>query len=616
MSSLTLPKCNTENVMRIPRIQILYPSDGVENASTEILQDLLEGKVSLNDLMGPISGIPNQTADMKIAIGEKSAPDTAQHFDFSPSDKHNDELLQRVHPKNYRNPDPIDEYDLVVIGGGVAGLISVIMGAWLGKKCALIEQHNMGGDCLNTGCIPSKAIISCAKAYHNAKHNLKQFGIKIPPQSITLDFAAVMERMREIRSKISHHDSVQRYSREFCEHVFLGQGKFIGRNVVEVQGDDGTSRFLCFKKAIIATGASAVIPSVAGLSGVPHLTNSNLFNLTALPPRLLVIGCGSVGLELAQCFARFGCHVTCFEFGTRIMPREDPDAATLLAQQLKKDGVVIHTGVDVILVDRIGTGGNLYNPPWNRYTVTIQHASGALCTFDGEALLNCTGRAPNVHNLGLDTVHIEWDNRSGVHRDEHCRTAHPDIYACGDCASPFKFTHAAEFQARIAIRNMFLGDQSSVSDLLIPWCTYTDPEVAHVGKYESELSAAGIEFETFTKQLDQVDRCICDGISKGFVKITVIPSTGQILGATVCGGNAGDMISEITLCMQYGLSISDLAGVMHPYPTSQEKYYKRVVGSAALAAATTKYFPLNVFLMDSNCGKQLALKKRKEIEGL
>eukprot|EP01036_Dinobryon_divergens_P037138 gene37138-48516_t len=302
MSSLTLPKCNTENVMRIPRIQILYPSDGVENASTEILQDLLEGKVSLNDLMGPISGIPNQTADMKIAIGEKSAPDTAQHFDFSPSDKHNDELLQRVHPKNYRNPDPIDEYDLVVIGGGVAG-----------------------------------------------------------------------------------------------------QGKFIGRNVVEVQGDDGTSRFLCFKKAIIATGASAVIPSVAGLSGVPHLTNSNLFNLTALPPRLLVIGCGSVGLELAQCFARFGCHVTCFEFGTRIMPREDPDAATLLAQQLKKDGVVIHTGVDVILVDRIGTGGNLYNPPWNRYTVTIQHASGALCTFDGEALLNCTGRAPNVHNLGLDT---------------------------------------------------------------------------------------------------------------------------------------------------------------------------------------------------------------------
>jgi pyruvate/2-oxoglutarate dehydrogenase complex dihydrolipoamide dehydrogenase (E3) component len=223
--------------------------------------------------------------------------------------EHNKVLQQHVHPLDYVNPEPdVEEYDMVVIGAGVSGLISVIIGAWLGKKCALIERHSMGGDCLNTGCVPSKALIACARAMHSTQH-LSEFGVKIPEGEVTIDFNFVMERMRKIRAKISHVDSVERYSRDFCKHVFVGDAKFIGNKSVEIIGDDGSKRVLKYKKAMIAVGASAAIPPVPGLREIPFLTNSNFFNQTQLPPRMMVIGCGPIGLELSQAMARFGCKV-------------------------------------------------------------------------------------------------------------------------------------------------------------------------------------------------------------------------------------------------------------------------------------------------------------------
>jgi len=556
------------------RIDVLASAEeSVEGRALELLAQLNDGTITVSDLMGPLSGTPNLTPEVVIPRGDKVYFPSAGGAPFSPADcEHNVLLSEHVHPHDYVNPDPSEEYDLVVIGAGVSGLLSVIVGAWLGKKCALIERHGMGGDCLNTGCVPSKALIACARAVHSVK-DLAQFGVKIPEGQVSIDFGFVMQRMRAVRAKISHHDSVQRYSRDFCEHVYVGQAQFLpgGNKIIQVIGDDGTVRELKYKKAMIATGASAAIPPVPGLRDVPHLTNSNFFNQTQLPPRMLVIGCGPIGLELSQSMARFGCNVTCFEAGPRLLPREDPDATEVLKKQLQEDGVNILLGVKLLQVEREGDGSeaSLYAAPYGLYKVTVE-VDGKPVVFEGEALLNATGRAPNCHDCGLENVGVEWDNRTGVHIDEFFQTANPDIYACGDCASAYKFTHSADFQARMAVRNMFLGNTQRITDLLIPWCTYTEPEVAHVGKYEAELVAAGIEHESFIKQLADCDRCMCDGVKDGFVKITVRAGTDEIIGATICGPNAGDMISEITLCMQYGIGIAQLAGTIHPYPTTQE----------------------------------------------
>ena len=568
---------------------MLGAEESVETRAQGLLADLHEGKITVSDLMGPLFGTPELTPALFIPRGEKVPPSSAPNADFLPSASlHNQVLVEHVHPLDYVNPSSDMDYDLVVIGAGVSGLLSVIIGAWLGKSCALIERHGMGGDCLNTGCVPSKALIACARAAHSVKH-LSDFGVTIPDGPVRVDFGFVMERMRAIRAKISHHDSVQRYKRDFCKDVYIGHAEFAGGNVITVVGDDKSVRTLRFKKAMIATGASAAIPPVSGLSESPHLTNSNFFNLTALPPRMLVIGCGPIGLELSQSMCRFGCDVTCLEMGPRLLPREDPDAANILKQQLDADGVKFLLGVKIIKVEYSapkGVGPEVrLEAPWGIYSVYVEvPGQEGVQVFQGEALLNATGRAPNVHDVGLDKVGVEWDNRQGVHINEFFATANPDIYACGDCATPYKFTHSADFQARLAVRNMFLGNTHKLSDLLIPWCTYTEPEVAHVGKYEAELTASGTEFESFTRQLGDVDRCMCDGVSQGFVKITVKAGTDEIVGATICGPNAGDMISEITICMQYGIGIAHIAGTIHPYPTAQEairqaclgynKYYK------------------------------------------
>ena len=322
------------------RIDVIGADESVESKSLHLFKELKEGKITIDDLMGPLTGVANLTPSVNIPPGDKSLFAAAPEAEFLPKDAHNTLLEEHIHPHDYVNPDPDEDYDLVAIGAGVSGLISVIIGAWLGKKCALIERHGMGGDCLNTGCVPSKALIACARAAHSVK-SLASYGVHIPAGNPTIDFGYIMERMRKIRAQISHHDSVQRYSREFCKHVFVGNAEFVGGNVIQVTAEDGSTRNLTFKKAMIATGASAAIPPVPGLREVPHLTNSDFFNLTELPPRMLVIGCGPIGLELSQSMTRLGSSVTCLEMAPRLLPREDPDATTVLQQQLLEDGSLL-----------------------------------------------------------------------------------------------------------------------------------------------------------------------------------------------------------------------------------------------------------------------------------
>jgi thioredoxin reductase len=333
----------------------------VEAQALFLLGQLQSGAISVADLMGPLFG-PNTsslTPEIAVTPGDRTYLPVAPPAEFLPRDDAANILLEEhVHPPGYINPIPnCDDsrapyYDLVVIGAGVSGLISVIIGAWLGKKCALIERHSMGGDCLNSGCVPSKALIACARAANSVK-SLHTFGVNVGnPIAVTIDFPFIMQRMRAIRAQISHHDSVARYSREFCKHVFVGHAQFVGDHHVEVKGDDGSIRVLRFKKAMVATGASPSIPrvlrpvaindndgnTVAQSAIIPHLTNSNFFNLQELPPRMIVIGCGAVGLELAQCMARFGCQVVCVDAAKRLLPREDPDAGTQVHAQMVEDG--------------------------------------------------------------------------------------------------------------------------------------------------------------------------------------------------------------------------------------------------------------------------------------
>ncbi|CAM9191590.1 unnamed protein product [Discosporangium mesarthrocarpum] len=544
-------------------VEASSPDASIDAQALAIIAELKAGTKTLSDLLGPLSGTKDMSVSIPVRPGNKNPVPVAQEADVSPMDEYNTKLVNNTHPPVYENPEPLDKYDLVVIGSGAAGLLSVIIANGLGKTCALVEKAYMGGDCLNVGCVPSKALIACSTRLHEVI-NSAEFGVVLPPGEVGVDFGKVMQRMRRIRSDISEHDSVERYSRDFVKHIFLGHGQFTSPSTIEVGG-----KVLNFNKAMVATGASASIPPTENLANVPHLTNANFWNLEELPPRMSVIGAGPIGLEMSQALQRFGCKVTCYEYSDQLLPKEDPHAAAVLKESLTADGLTIRLGARIKRVECDETG-SMYSAPFNTYRIVLD-VDGEEEVIESDALLNATGRAPNVFGVGLDEAGVDYDNRRGVVIDDYFRTTSPNIYACGDCASPYKFTHAADWQARVAIRNMFLGDKTKQSDLLIPWCTYTEPEVAHVGKYESELDEKGIEYESFLRNMADVDRCRCEGITSGFAKITVEKgSGGKILGATVVGPNAGDMISELTICIQNGVTIAQLAGTIHPYPTAAE----------------------------------------------
>jgi pyruvate/2-oxoglutarate dehydrogenase complex dihydrolipoamide dehydrogenase (E3) component len=475
---------------------------------------------------------------------------------LQPLDEFNLTLESHVHPRDYRNPTPPDgSYNLVVIGAGTAGLVAAAGAAGLGAKVALIERELMGGDCLNVGCVPSKAIIRAARAAA-AVRDAGQFGVNVP-EGVEVDFGAAMERMRQLRSSISPHDSVARFS-ELGIDVYLGGGKFVDSNTVEVEGAK-----LKFKKAVIATGARASAPPIGGLDTIPYLTNENLFSLTELPKRIGIIGAGPIGCEMAQSFARFGSDVLLVEAEHGILPREDPDAAKIVLQSMMKDGVKLFCcGKELLLAP--ADGGKV------RMTVESHDNS-----YDEvvDRLLVAVGRAPNVEGLGLETVDVKF-SKKGVQVDDHLRTTNPNIFAAGDICSRFQFTHAADFMARIVIQNALFKGRKKVSRLVIPWATYTEPEIAHVGLYPSEAKEAGIEIDTYSQPMSGVDRAILEGETEGFVKVHTKKGKDEIIGATVVASNAGDMIGSLSVAMTNDISLGKIANSIHPYPTQAEAIRK------------------------------------------
>ncbi|MFO7635621.1 MAG: mercuric reductase [Caldilinea sp.] len=479
---------------------------------------------------------------------------TGYRPDETAADEANQRLMANVHPADWKNPAPAGKYNLVVIGAGSAGLVAAIGAAGLGAKVALIERHLLGGDCLNVGCVPSKTVIRSAKVLGEIAR-AHRFGVQV--DGVTVDFGDVMARMRRVRADLSAHDSVQRVTKLGID-MYLGDGKFTGSNTIEIGGQT-----LHFSKAVIATGSRPASPPIPGLAETGHLTNEKVWDLTSLPPRLAVIGAGPIGAELAQAFRRFGSAVTVFDVIPRLLGREDEDAANVIRRVFEQEGIKLALGAEIEEVARDGDAKAI------RYKL-----GGATYTQVVDEILVAAGRLPNLEGLDLEAANVAY-NKRGVEVDDTLRTTNPDIYAAGDVASRFQFTHTADAAARIVLQNaLFPGAKKKVSDLIVPWATYTDPEVAHVGLYDWEAEKAGIAVKTFMHSLAETDRGRTDGEEDGFVKIHVKQGTDKILGATIVGPHAGELISEVTVAMTGGLGLRHLATVIHPYPTEAEAIRK------------------------------------------
>ena len=489
-------------------------------------------------------------------------------------DQHNRKLVANVHPPDWVNPEPAPRYHLVVIGGGTAGLVSAAGAAGLGARVALVERHLLGGDCLNFGCIPSKGLISVARSWHAARKGRACFGG--PDVVGDGNFAVAMDRMRRLRAGISQLDSVARF-RDLGVDVFIGGATFGGPDTIEV---GKTS--LRFRRAVIATGARAAVPPIPGLDVVDYLTNETIFALTALPSRLGVIGSGPIGSEMAQAFARLGSQVTVFEMAGQVLPREDEDAAAVVEASMVADGVQLQLGVQVKEVANRDGG----------ICVRFER-EGAVSEVELDQLLVAVGRKPNVEDLGLEAAKVHYDI-DGVQVDDRLRSTNVRVFACGDVVPGHKFTHTADAQARIVIQNALLMGRAKNSALVVPWCTYTSPEVAHIGMYEADAIREGLEVDTLTIPLSQVDRAVLEGEEDGFLRIHLLKGKDRILGATLVAAHAGDMIGELCLAMRAGIGLGKIASTIHPYPTQGE-----VIKKAADAWRRTKLTPKIKRILDA-----------------
>lgn len=478
---------------------------------------------------------------------------------IAPLDTHNASLLDKTHPKDYVNPTPASLYNLVVIGAGAGGLVSAAQAAKRGAKVALIEMELMGGDCLNIGCVPSKALLACAKrAKFASKAYAAGYGVHVDGTSV--DFTKIMSRMREIRAEIASNDSVQRF-KGLGVDVFIGRGSFTGPNEVTVTSRGGKA-VLSFKKAVVATGGRAFVPPIKGIEDVPYVTNKTLFNLTTLPRSMAIIGGGPIGCEMAQAFARFGTKVVVLERGPQVLSREDPDAARILIDALREDGVAFESNTAISSVARDGAHTVVCFDQKNEKT-----GSSTSRQLKCEVLLVASGRVPNVDGVGLDKVKVEY-SRHGVKVDEYLRTTNPNVYAVGDVCLRHKFTHMAGETGVMVCKNALFDGKENYMDRVIPWVTYTQPEVAHVGKYERDLEDG--TYLTFTLPFHHNDRCIAEGERTGFVRIHTRRDTDEILGATIVSDEAGEMISTFTLAMHAKIGAKKVAEIIAPYPTRSE----------------------------------------------
>jgi pyruvate/2-oxoglutarate dehydrogenase complex dihydrolipoamide dehydrogenase (E3) component len=466
-------------------------------------------------------------------------------------------LDERVRPVDWRNPHPAERYDLVVVGGGTAGLVAAAGAAGLGARVALVERDRLGGDCLVTGCVPSKALLRSARAAAEVRR-APSLGVSGGPGEV--DFGAAMRRMRRLRSELAVHDSAERF-RALGVDVFLGEGRFVSHDAVAV-GDDT----LRFRRAILATGARPSLPAIEGLSAAAPLTSASFFDLADLPRRLAVVGAGPIGCELGQAMARLGSQVTLLGRAPGPLPREEPDAGVIVARALERDGVQVLASTELLRVESAPAGHLLR---WR--------GSNGEGTTECDAILVAVGRTPNLDDLGLHAAGIET-GPGGLVVDARLRTSNPRVWASGDVCLPDRFTHAADASSRMVLRNALFAGRARYSDLLVPHCTYTDPEVARVGLDPASADRAGVAIDTHEVPMSSVDRAVLDDDTEGFLRIHVRRGTDRILGATAVGAHAGDLVSSIVLAMEGRLGLARLSATIHPYPTRSDAL--RRVGDA------------------------------------
>lgn len=497
---------------------------------------------------------------------------------FWPMDDLNVKLLDNVHPPEWIDPAFDGVYNVVVIGAGAGGLVTSAGCAGFGAKVALIEANVLGGDCLNVGCVPSKSLIHAANLAHTLKNNteLADAGISIEGR-VNVDFGQTMRRLRRVRADISNTDAASRFTRKLGVDVYFGYAKFTSDSTVVVNG-----KTLKFRKAVIATGGYPSLPGIPGLQELHDesvakggktpspavMTNESFFNMTELPQRLAVIGSGVIGMEMAQAMQRLGSSVTVFGRSGKVLPKEDADLSEIIKKQMEDDGVDFRLNVSkYVTVERSGA---VSAEGYEELLMRTEEEDGKPVEYLFDAMLVSTGRKPNVSNLDLEKAGVEYDSKIGLKVTDMLQTTNPRIYGVGDCCSAYKFTHAADAMARIVIRNaLFLG-KDKMSNLLIPYATFTAPEIAHVGLYEADMKEKGIAYKTFEKHFDDNDRAIADSTTLGMVRIHVEAKSDTIIGASIVGEGAGNMISELTLAMQSGTGLGALASVIHPYPTTAE----------------------------------------------
>ncbi len=473
----------------------------------------------------------------------------------TPQDAYERERIANLHPESWRNPHPTAPYHLVVIGAGPGGIAAAEIASALGAKVALIERYMIGGDCLNFGCIPSKTLIRTANLYADMR-DAERYGAQVPGD-IRVDFPTVMARVRRIRAHLSGEDSARRLTRKGID-VFFGEARFSAAGTVLV-GDE----VLRFEKALIATGASPLIPPIPGLAEAGCINSQNVFNLTELPRRVMVIGGGPLGCELAQAFCRLGAKTTIVQDMPLFLGNEERDAAQILSDAFARDGIEVRLNTTTTAV-RVENGERLVDLVSDDYRNTVAV----------DAIAAGAGRSPNVAHLGLDAAWVDYDTSDGVRVDDFLRTSNPNIYAAGDVCFEHKYTHTAVAAAHIVVQNALFGGRERFSELVVPWCTFTDPQIAHVGLYVREANTLGIPVKTFTIPMHEIDRAVTDSEENGFVKIHVKGRTDEILGATIVARHAGDMINEITLAMVSGIGLRTLARVMHAYPTQSSAIQK------------------------------------------
>lgn len=451
------------------------------------------------------------------------------------------------------------EFDAVVIGAGSAGLVSSLIAATLKAKVALVEKHKMGGDCLNTGCVPSKALIRTAKLVKDAA-TADRLGLK--RTSIEVDFASVMERVQEVIRKIEPHDSVERYT-SLGVQCFAGQAKIESPWCVRVG-----ERKLLTRNIIVATGARPVVPTLPGLDAISWYTSDTIWNLRRAPKRLVVLGGGPIGCELSQAFHRLGVPVTQVERGSRLMAREDEDVSLFVQSRFAAEGVDVRLGHEALRIEVDGDKRFLLCKTMGK---TIGESEGET-RIECDALLFALGRRANLEGFGLEELGVRINDRGTLDTNERLQTNFPNVYACGDVVGPYQFTHMASHQAWYASVNALLRPfWSYKADMrVVPWATYVDPEVARVGWNEQDATAAGVAHLVSRYDLGGLDRAVCDGENAGFVKFLTKPGSDRILGATVVGPRAGDWMAEIVLAMKHGVGLNKILGTIHVYPTLSE----------------------------------------------